>query len=63
MPDTTPGSGRAVRRTGGYGPQGFGIAPKTICSWFVQIKKGKFVPYPNAKPRRGNLIPASTSGS
>ncbi len=43
--------------------QGFGTAPKTACSWYVQIKNGKFVPYPNTKPIRGTLIAASTSGS
>jgi branched-chain amino acid transport system substrate-binding protein len=43
--------------------QGFGTAAKTICSWYVRIKNGKFVPYPNTKPLRGTLIPASISGS
>ncbi len=43
--------------------QGFGTAPKTVCSWYVRIKNGKFVPYPNTKPLRGTLIPASISGS
>ena len=43
--------------------EGFGTAPKTACSWYVRIKNGKFVPYPNSKPIRGTLIPASTSGS
>ena len=42
--------------------QGFGTAPKTICSWYLQIKNGKFVPYPNKKPLRGTLIEASVSG-
>jgi branched-chain amino acid transport system substrate-binding protein len=42
--------------------QGFGTAPKTACSWYVQIKNGKFVPYPTTKPIRGTLIPASISG-
>jgi branched-chain amino acid transport system substrate-binding protein len=42
---------------------GFGTPPKTICSWNLQIKNGKFVPYPNGKPLRGNLIAASVSGS
>ncbi len=42
--------------------QGFGSAAKTACAWYVQIKNGKFVPYPNSKPIRGTLIPASVSG-
>jgi branched-chain amino acid transport system substrate-binding protein len=43
--------------------QGFGQQPKTLCSWYLQIKNGKFVPYPSNKPIRGNLIEASISGS
>jgi branched-chain amino acid transport system substrate-binding protein len=44
------------------GTQGFGMAPKTICSWYLQIKNGKFVPYPNQHPLRGKLIEASLNG-
>ena len=43
--------------------QGFGTAPKTLCSWYLQIKNGKFVPYPSKKPLKGTLIEASVSGS
>jgi branched-chain amino acid transport system substrate-binding protein len=42
---------------------GFGQAPKTACSWYLQIKNGKFVPYPNSKPIRGTLLEDSVSGS
>jgi branched-chain amino acid transport system substrate-binding protein len=42
--------------------QGFGTAPKTICSWYLQIKNGKFVPYPNKNPIKGKLIEASLNG-
>jgi len=42
--------------------QGFGAAPKTICSWYLQIKNGKFVPYPNQNPIKGKLIEASLNG-
>ncbi len=43
--------------------QGFGTPPKTACGWYVRIKDGKFVPYPNKKPIKGTLIEASLSGS
>jgi branched-chain amino acid transport system substrate-binding protein len=42
---------------------GFGKAAPTICSWFLYIKNGKFVPYPSKKPLSGKLIPASLAGS
>jgi branched-chain amino acid transport system substrate-binding protein len=42
--------------------QGFGTVPKTLCSWYLQIKNGKFVPYPNKNPIKGNLIEASLNG-
>jgi branched-chain amino acid transport system substrate-binding protein len=42
--------------------QGFGQPPQTACSWYVQIKDGKFVPYPNSKPIKGKLIKASLNG-
>jgi branched-chain amino acid transport system substrate-binding protein len=42
---------------------GFGTQPKTDCNWYLQIKNGKFVPYPNNKPIRGTLIEESISGS
>ena len=42
--------------------QGFGTAPKTNCNWYVQIKNGKFVPYPNKDPIKGKLIEASLNG-
>jgi branched-chain amino acid transport system substrate-binding protein len=42
--------------------QGFGTAPKTACSWYLQIKNGKFVPYPNKNPIKGKLIAASLNG-
>jgi len=42
--------------------QGFGTAPKTACSWYLQIKNGKFVPYPNNKSISGKLIEASLNG-
>jgi branched-chain amino acid transport system substrate-binding protein len=42
--------------------QGFGTAPKTFCSWYLQIKNGKFVPYPNKNPIKGKLIEASLNG-
>jgi len=42
--------------------QGFGQAPKTSCSYYVQIKNGKFVPYPNKNPVKGKLIEASLNG-
>jgi branched-chain amino acid transport system substrate-binding protein len=41
---------------------GFGQQPKTACSWYVNIKNGKFVLYPNKKPIRGKLIPSSVQG-
>jgi branched-chain amino acid transport system substrate-binding protein len=42
--------------------QGFGKPPATACSWYVQIKNGKFVPYPSNKPIKGKLIEASLNG-
>jgi branched-chain amino acid transport system substrate-binding protein len=42
--------------------QGFGKPPNTACSWYVQIKNGKFVPYPSDKPITGKLIEASLNG-
>ncbi len=41
---------------------GFGKQPKTACSWYVQIKDGKFVLYPNKNPIKGKLIEASLNG-
>jgi hypothetical protein len=41
---------------------GFGKQPETACSWYVQIKDGKFVLYPNKNPIKGKLIPESISG-
>jgi branched-chain amino acid transport system substrate-binding protein len=39
----------------------YGQASKTGCGWFVQVKNGKFVPYPaNGKPWTGKLIEQST---
>ncbi len=43
--------------------QGFGTPPKTACGWYVRIKDGKFVLYPNKKPIKGTLIAASLNGS
>jgi branched-chain amino acid transport system substrate-binding protein len=42
--------------------QGFGTVPKTVCGYYVQIKNGKFVPYPNKNPIKGKLIEASLNG-
>ena len=42
--------------------QGFGTAPKTACGYYVQIKNGKFVPYPNKNPIKGKLIEESLNG-
>jgi branched-chain amino acid transport system substrate-binding protein len=42
--------------------QGFGTAPKTACGWYLQIKDGKFVPYPNKNAIKGTLIPESLNG-
>jgi branched-chain amino acid transport system substrate-binding protein len=42
--------------------QGFGTAPKTICSWYLQIKNGKFVLYPTKNSIKGTLIPESLNG-
>ena len=42
--------------------QGFGVAPKTLCSWYVQLEDGKFVLYPNKNPIKGKLIEASLNG-
>ena len=39
----------------------YGQAAPTGCLWYVQIKNGKFVPFPaNGKPIKGKLIGAST---
>jgi branched-chain amino acid transport system substrate-binding protein len=39
----------------------YGQANPTSCLWYVQVKDGKFVPFPaNGKPVRGKLIGAST---
>jgi branched-chain amino acid transport system substrate-binding protein len=42
---------------------GYGSPPKSACSWYVQLKNGKFVVFPNSKPTTGTLIPASIAGS
>ena len=42
--------------------EGFGKQPETACGWYVQIKNGKFVLYPNKKPITGKLIEQSISG-
>ncbi len=42
--------------------KGFGTAPPTACSWYVQVKNGKFVLYPNKNPIKGKLIEASLNG-
>jgi branched-chain amino acid transport system substrate-binding protein len=37
--------------------EGRGHASKTSCGWFLQVKDGKFVPYPkNGKPITGTLV-------
>jgi ABC-type branched-subunit amino acid transport system substrate-binding protein len=42
----------------------FGKAAPTNCGWFVQIKNGKYVPFPsNGKPVKGKLIAASTQAT
>jgi branched-chain amino acid transport system substrate-binding protein len=41
---------------------GFGTQAPTACGWYLQIKDGKFVPYPNKNPITGKLIKASISG-
>jgi branched-chain amino acid transport system substrate-binding protein len=43
--------------------EGFGMPPKTVCGYYLQIKNGKFVLYPNKKPIKGTLIDASLTGS
>jgi branched-chain amino acid transport system substrate-binding protein len=41
--------------------KGVGHSSPTGCTWYVQIKNGKFVPYPaNGQPIRGKLIEQST---
>jgi branched-chain amino acid transport system substrate-binding protein len=41
----------------------YGKTPPTLCSWTMQIKNGKFVPYPaNGKPTKGTLIQSSVQG-
>jgi ABC-type branched-subunit amino acid transport system substrate-binding protein len=42
---------------------GFGKQAPTACSWYLQIKNGKFVLYPSKTPIKGKLIPESISGS
>jgi len=42
--------------------QGYGQPPKATCGWYLQLKNGKFVVYPSAKPVTGTLIPASIAG-
>jgi branched-chain amino acid transport system substrate-binding protein len=42
--------------------QGFGTVPKTACGYYLQIKNGKFVPYPNKKPLKATLIEESLNG-
>ena len=41
---------------------GFGKQPQTQCSWYLQIKNGKFVPYPSKNAITSNLIPESIKG-
>jgi len=42
----------------------FGKAAPTSCGWFVQVKNGKFVPFPaNGKPSTGKLIAASVQAT
>jgi branched-chain amino acid transport system substrate-binding protein len=37
--------------------EGRGHAPKTSCGWFMQVKDGKFVPFPKSgKPINGTLV-------
>ena len=37
--------------------EGRGHAPKTACGWFLQVKDGKFVPFPKSgKPVTGTLV-------
>ena len=38
----------------------YGKAAPTQCGYYLQIKNGKYVPFPNAKPVTGKLIGAST---
>jgi branched-chain amino acid transport system substrate-binding protein len=39
----------------------YGKAAPTGCLWYVQVKNGKFVPFPaNGKPIKGDLVGAST---
>jgi branched-chain amino acid transport system substrate-binding protein len=62
-----------LRRLGTYDQAGLACHPvdisaatygqrnKSFCSWYVQVKNGKFVPFPaNGKPWTGKLIGAST---
>ena len=42
--------------------EGFGKQPETQCGWYVQVKNGKFVPYPNKKPIKSTLIEESLQG-
>jgi branched-chain amino acid transport system substrate-binding protein len=42
--------------------EGFGKQPQTQCSWYLQVKNGKFVPYPSNKPLKSTLIEESISG-
>jgi branched-chain amino acid transport system substrate-binding protein len=42
----------------------FGKAAPTSCGWFVQIKNGKYVPFPSdGKPSKGELIGSSTEAT
>jgi branched-chain amino acid transport system substrate-binding protein len=42
---------------------GFGKQPQTACGYYVKIKDGKFVPFPNKNPIKGKLIEESIQGS
>jgi branched-chain amino acid transport system substrate-binding protein len=42
--------------------EGFGKQPETQCGWYLQIKNGKFVPYPNKNPIKSTLIEESLQG-
>ena len=42
--------------------EGFGKQPETQCGWYLQIKNGKFVPYPNKNAIKSTLIEESISG-
>jgi len=41
----------------------YGKPAQTSCGWLMQVKNGKFVPFPaNGKPSKGKLIQASVQG-